>query len=265
MPSFSEWPESPLDSAQRAFDLLVHPPTTLEFDGCRFDGCPDRVMSLYELKRFLLDRGTSREVRDLVWREIVVRSRQDGPGWGLGAVGLAMPGLRALAGGLARGYRGDSDDIDAEILGTFWDRLMRRVDVDQPRILPRMLDAAGRAGLKVRYADVTTEPFDSEPPGPRTPLQPWDHPEFVLARAVAIGVIDADDANIIAETRLEGASVQVAAARWGIAGQLASHWRDRAESRLVDAIRDGELAHVRLRTSPAKPIRRTSLRAWPGQ
>ncbi|MFE9918188.1 hypothetical protein ACFYPG_23805 [Micromonospora sp. NPDC005553] len=86
--------ESPLDFAQRAFDLLVHPPTTLQFDGC-----PDRLMSLYELKRYLLDRDTSREVRNLIWRELVVRSRKDGPGWGLGAVGLAMPGLRALAGG----------------------------------------------------------------------------------------------------------------------------------------------------------------------
>ncbi|MFE9918187.1 hypothetical protein ACFYPG_23800 [Micromonospora sp. NPDC005553] len=75
---------------------------------------------------------------------------------------------------------------------------MRRVDVDQPgSSFACLLDAAGRAGLKVRYADVTTEPFDSEPPGPRTPLQPWDHPEFVLARAVAIGVIDADDANVL--------------------------------------------------------------------
>lgn len=40
MPSFSDWPESPLDAAQRAFDLLICPPAPLAFDGRGFDGCP---------------------------------------------------------------------------------------------------------------------------------------------------------------------------------------------------------------------------------
>ncbi|MEV0733690.1 hypothetical protein [Polymorphospora sp. NPDC050346] len=264
MPSVSDG-ESPLDSHQRAFNLLIRRPAPIAFDGRGFSGCPQRIMALDELKTFLLDHDTTPEVRDSVWRELVVRARRDGAGWGIGAIGIAMPGLRKRAGDITRGYRGDTDDIDAEMLKTFWEQMLQRADLDQHRILGRMLDAAERAGRKIRYPTVTTDPFDSEPAGPRLPLHPWDHPEFVLARAIVIGVIDADDANLIAETRLEGVSVQTAAARRGIQGQLASHWRDQAEQRLVAAIRSGDLAGVRLRPRPAKSAQRTVLMSWPGE
>jgi hypothetical protein len=264
MPSFSDWPESPLDAAQRAFDLLVCPPAPLAFDGRGFAGCPEEILPLDKLKRLLLDPRTPGFVRDVVWRELVTRARRDGPAWVVAAVGVAMPGLRALAGGLSRGYRGDSDDVDAELLATFVDRL-RRIDLDQRHLVARLLSAAERAGRKIRYADVRTEVLDSEPAGPRSPLHPWDHPDFVLARAIATGVIDADDANIIAATRLEGVPVQAAAERCGISGQLASHWRARAEQRLAEAIRAGDLAYVTLRPRPRRTAQGIALLAWPGQ
>ena len=246
MPSFSHWPTSPLDAAQRAFDLLVIPPTPLTFDGRAVDGCPDQPMPLQDLKRFLLHRGTPPAVRDVVWRELVTRARRDGPAWVVATVGLAMPGLRSLAGRLAAGYRGDTDDIDAEILATFVTRL-RQVDLEQPKVVQRLLWAAQRAGRKVRYADTRTDTLDVEPVGPRAPLRPWDHPDLVLARAVLAAVIDADEANIIAATRLEGMSVEAVASRWGITPQLTSQWRKVAERKLVDAIRSGELNGVVLR------------------
>ena len=246
MPSFSHWPTSPLDAAQRAFDLLVAPPTPLAFDGRGVDGCPDQLMPLQDLKRFLLHRGTPPPVRDVVWREVATRARRDGPGWVVAAVGLAMPGLRSLAGRLAAGYRGDTDDIDAEILATFVTRL-REVDLEQPKVVQRLLWAAQRAGRRIRYADTHTDTLDVEPVGPRAPLRPWDHPDLVLARAVLAAVIDADEANIIAATRLEGIPVQTLATRWGISPQLASQWRKSAERRLAQAIRAGDLSPVVLR------------------
>ena len=44
-----------------------------------------------------------------MWRELVVRARRDGPAWVVAAVGVAMPGLRRIAGMLAAGWRGDTD------------------------------------------------------------------------------------------------------------------------------------------------------------
>jgi hypothetical protein len=120
------------------------------------------------------------------------------------------------------------------------------VDLEQPKVLQRLLWAAQRAGRKIRYADTRTDTLDVEPVGPRAPLRPWDHPDLVLARAVLAAVIDADEANIIAATRLEGIPVEKVADRWGIPRQLASQWRKQAERRLTDAIRAGELSGVML-------------------
>jgi hypothetical protein len=94
--STSDWPSSPLDAAERAFTLLVQPPTHVGFDGRGFDGLPDEILPLSQLKDLLLSPATSLEVRDLAWRELVVRARRDGPAWVVAAVGVAMPGLRRV-------------------------------------------------------------------------------------------------------------------------------------------------------------------------
>lgn len=49
---------------------------------------------------------------------------------------------------------------------------------------------------------------------------------------------------MIAATRLEQVPVETAAAWWGIARQLASQWRQKAELRRVAAIYAGELSEV---------------------
>jgi hypothetical protein len=150
-----------------------------------------------------------------------------------------------MAGRLAAGYAGDTDDLDAELLAGFV-RKLRELDVAAPKVLLRLLWAAERAGRKLRYAQVPTDPLEFEPAGPRTPLPPWGHPDLVLASAVRAAVIDQDEAAMIAVTRLEGVPVEVAATWWGIAPQLASQWRKLAEGRLVEAIRAGELSGVAL-------------------
>lgn len=117
------WPSSPLDAAQRAFDLLTCSPAPLAFDGGGFAGLPPRLLPLDELKQLLIADRTPRPVRDIVWRELVVRARRDSPAWVVAAVGLAMPGLRRVAGMLAAGWRGDTADLGGELLAGFIDRL----------------------------------------------------------------------------------------------------------------------------------------------
>src|SRR5690349_15923971 len=99
--SASSWPSTPLDAAERAFVLLAEAPTHVPFDARGFDGLPDRILPLDELRRLMLAVDTSGQVRDDVWRELVVRARRDGPAWRVAAVGMAMPGLRRQAGLLA--------------------------------------------------------------------------------------------------------------------------------------------------------------------
>src|SRR6266508_1849543 len=244
--SASDWPSSPLDAAQRAFTLLVQPPSHVGFDGRGFDDLPDEILPLDDLRDLLLSPKTGVEVRDAVWRELVVRARRDGPAWVVAAVGVAMPGLRRIAGLLAAGWRGDTDDLDSELIVGFVARL-KTIDLDVPRICGRLIDAGLRAARKARDADSDAHLIHIEATGPIAPIQPWDHPDLVLARAVAAAVIDADEANLIAATRLDTATVAQVADKLGIAPSTASAWRGKAERRLAAAIADGELAFIPLR------------------
>jgi hypothetical protein len=103
--SARSWPSSPLAAADRAFTLLVQPPTHVGFDGRGVAGLPDEILPLERLRTLLLASQTSVGVRDAVWRELVIRARRDGPAWVVAAVGIALPGAagrRDACGGVAR-------------------------------------------------------------------------------------------------------------------------------------------------------------------
>jgi hypothetical protein len=243
--SSGAWPSTPLDAVQRAFDLLVCPPTPLAFDGRPFAGLPDRVLPLDELKKILIDDATPRPVRDEVWRELVVRARRDGPSWVVAAAGIALPGLRRMAGMLARGWHGDSSDRDSELLLGFVERL-RTVDLGEPRIVGKLIDAGARAvkAARERQEDVSTVRVHATWSLP--PQQPWDHPDWVLARAVHAAVISPEEYQLIAGTRLDEVGLAVLADKLGISVAVAAAWRRKAELRLAEAIHAGEVDWVPL-------------------
>ena len=136
---------SPLDSADFAFRALTEGPAPLALDGRYISTeLPQRRIPLDELKRVLLRPSTGPAARDAAWAQLVWRARRRGPSWVVGAVGVALPGLRRAAGRLTRGYRGDTADIDAEVLTGFLAAL-RTIDVAQPAIALRLC-WAGRPG-----------------------------------------------------------------------------------------------------------------------
>jgi hypothetical protein len=239
------WPSSPLAAAQRAFDLLVTPPAPLAFDCRGLPGLPQRMVPLDELKRVLTDDATPRVVRDRVWRELVIRARRDGTPWVLAVVGVAMPGLRRRAGMLARGWHGDTRDRDAELLTGFLDRL-RTVDLDEPRICGRLIDAGARAVKQAREREEETDTVTVDGAWSLPPQPAFDHPDWVLARAVAAAVIDPEEHLLIGATRLEEIPLQVVADKLGVSVPLAAAWRRKAELRLVAAVAAGELDRVSL-------------------
>jgi len=239
--SSKRWPESPLAAAERAFELLTDPYKPLAFDARGVTGLPQRSVPLDELRRLLISESTSRPVRDRVWKDLVVRARRDGPAWVVAAVGLAMPGLRRAAGRLVAGWHGDTSDFDAELLTGFLDRL-RTVDLDEPRICGRLIDAGARAVKAAREWDEDTDIVHVGGAWSVPPHHPWDHPDWVLARAVALAVIDPDEHLLICATRLEDTPLRVVADKLGISVPLAAAWRRKAERRLAEAIGLGELS-----------------------
>jgi len=246
MSTRTSWPTTPLDAAEKAFHMLAEAPSHVPFDARGFDGLPDRILPLDELRTLLLAAGTSHQVRDKVWRELVIRARRDGPAWRVAAAGMAMPALRRQAGLLAAGWHGDTHDLDSELLLGFMERLAT-VDLDEPRICGRLVDAGVRAARKLRDAESDARLIHTGDAASLLPIRPWDHPDLVLARAVATAVLDRDEARLIAETRLENETLARVAAQIGISPQTASDWRARAEKRLRRAIADGEVSFVPLR------------------
>lgn len=233
---------SPLDSADFAFRALTQGPEPLSVNGRRIGrGLPQRRIPLDELKRLLLRASTGPAVRDAAWQLLVRRARRDGPAWVIGTVGVAMPGLRRAAGRVSRGYRGDTADLDAEVLTGFLTAL-RTIDVTRPKIVLRLCLAGYRAGSKLRYAEAafTSRRADADTSVP--PPRPWGHPDFVLADAVAKNVITAGQAELIARTRLEDLELEDAARDLGISYPAAKMRRLRAEWKVADAIFSGKVS-----------------------
>jgi hypothetical protein len=262
--SSKRWPASPLAAAERGFELLTCPPAPLAFDARGVTGLPQRSVPLGELRRLLISESTCRPVRDQVWKGVVIRARRDGPAWVIAAVGLAMPGLRRAAGRLAAGWHGDTSDFDAELLAGFLDRL-RSVDLDEPRICGRLIDAGARAVKAAREWDEDTDIVHVSGAWSVPPHHPWDHPDWVLARAVALAVIDPDEHLLISATRLEDTPLRVVADKLGIGVPLAAAWRRKAERRLAEAIGVGELAWAPHVLSQTTTPRRAGSAAMPAQ
>ena len=80
------------------------------------------------------------------------------------------------------------------------------------------------------------------PPPPR----PWDHPDWVLTRALTAAVIDPEECLLISATRLDDVPLHAVADRLGISTDQAGAWRRAGERRLVDALRAGDLDWVSL-------------------
>lgn len=261
------WPTSPLACAQRAFDLLTVPPRPLLFDGRGLPGLPQRLLGLRELKVFLISDTTPLWVRDAAWRDLVGRARCDGPTWVIAAVGVAMPGLRRVAGMLSFGRPGDNADTDADLLEGFLQRL-RTIDCDGERICGRLIDAGVRAVRRSRAQREANNVTLVDAAWSLPPAQPFDHPDWVLVRAVAAAVIAPEEQQLIAETRLGHASLRQVARRLGVSVPLAAAHRRAAERRLVEAIADGSLEWVSLearrrRTNRSGAVGTTSTTGYP--
>src|SRR5437762_1486723 len=196
------WPASPLAAAARAFDLLTCEPDPLAFDARGLPVLPQRILPLDELRDLLTADSTPKPVRDLVWRGLVARARRDGPTWVVAAAGIAMPGLRMKAGMLTRRWHGDTADLDAEMITGFVERL-KTINLDLPRICGRLIDAGARAVKKSRLAEEEASAVHVDTAWSRTPSGPWDHPDWVLTRTVAAAVIDPEEHQLIADTRLD--------------------------------------------------------------
>lgn len=233
---------SPMNAVEAAFGLLGCEPGPLAVDGAGIGhGLPARPIPLPELRGLLLDPAVSFAARDAVWRVLVRKARADGPAWVVAAAGMALPGLRSLTRRLAAQFGDDSYDLDAEILAGFVAEL-RRIDARRGRIAARLCYAGYNAGRRLRRREAAQAGLRVPLKESAIPAPPSGHPDFLLARAVRLEVISADEADLIGRSRLENVPVRDLAAERGISAPAAGMRRHRAEQRLVAALEHGRLS-----------------------
>jgi hypothetical protein len=226
-----------LDIARDAFTWLVTGPEPLSLNGRLFPGLPDRSIALDEVRDRLLAKRCPQATRDAVWAHLVLRARTDGATWTVAAVGVALPALTAVAAKLSKRFAGDRADIHAEVLHGFLTHLST-IDLSRPKIMLRLRWAAYRSGHRA-LTEALSGPtpvapgFRSSPPN-----TPWGHPDLVLARAVADGVLTPTEADVIGATRLEDVPIEDWAATRHVGYWAAYKTRKRAEARLIDYLRD---------------------------
>ncbi|MFC7527526.1 hypothetical protein [Actinoplanes sp. GCM10030250] len=226
--------EQPFDVAANSFRLLTTGPEPLSIDGAALGGgLPARRIALSELASILMHPSCGYPTSDRVWRLLIEQARTGGPAWVVGAAGVALPGLRQAAYRL-RHYSGD---VQAELLTAFV-AVSRTVKPGGAKVAQRLLSATFTAARSALHAE---EPIRTTAPV-QAPVTAAGHPDMVLARAVAAGMITADVANLIGATRLEGVSLAAYAERHGRSYWAVAKERARAEELLVAAVRSGALS-----------------------
>lgn len=259
--SVSSFDSGALRAARADFAAVSRGAYPVTVDGALFSGLPDRELGVDELQAWLLDPQCSRATRDAVWAHLVVRARTEGAVWTAACVGLALPTLTRLARQLSRRFADDPSDLHAAVVAGFLSALAM-IDLGAPEILARLRWAAYRGGHTA-----LREALDAPPPLPdrRDPgesRQPSGHPDLVLTRAVADGVLTDREAGLISATRLGDATLTHVAAEQAVAYKTLHQTRRRAEARLAAWLGDETpTAHTRQShavTSRGDPARRRS-------
>jgi DNA-directed RNA polymerase specialized sigma24 family protein len=143
-----------------------------------------------------------------------------------------MPGLRRIAGRVARDFPGEVADIDAEIVASFVEAV-HTLDPRGGRLASRLLGIPWNRAKVARRAEMANIARHVTTTASAAPPRPWGHPDLVLDRAVAAGVITAAEAELIGATRLGGLDLASAAADIGVPYETLRRRRFRAERRLV--------------------------------
>lgn len=235
---------SPLADLERAFRLATRPPALLALDGVAI-GCdlPSGPLPLDELRRLLLHGHLSYAMKDRALGLAATRAQTGDDLWKVGLAGLLMPGLKHVARRLRRAPGVDPTEVGPEVVVALLEAIAE-VDPERERLAARLCWAtyrrAARAlGVRRRNAWEPVWPMD-KPPGSAVPST---NPEEVIARALNAGVITVDDAELIAQTRLEGQRVIDVAASLAVPASRLQKRRERAESRLTEYLHS-ELAQA---------------------
>jgi len=250
--------DSPFDTLERTFALLVTGPDPLALDAAGVEGLPDRPIPLGELKSRLLHPSTRFETRDAIVAELVARAQREGGKWTVGLAGVLLPGLRRTVRPLVVACPGKADDIEAEALAAFV-AAVSRCRPGRPRLASWLRWQARKGATRLLHAEMAERARPGTEPVSAAPPRPWGHPDLVIAKAVQAGVISDSEAELISATRIGDTDLADAAARLGL-GYWACHKRRlRAEAALVEWVTGDSYSDIALDATNRAPRSRQSI------
>ena len=232
MPSRRELTDSPFDTLEKTFDLLVTGPRPLALDGTTISGLPDRMVPLGQLKAMLLHPSMSFAVRDRVVDVLVARAKAEGGAWSVGLAGVLLPGLRRAVWPLVQSCPDKAEDIEAEALAAFL-AAVARCQPGRARLAARLCWLARIGATRLLRSELAEVGRPAGDLVSAAPPRPWRHPDFVLEHAVRAKVLKAHEAELIGATRIADCSIDDVARELGISYWACVKRRERAEQRLV--------------------------------
>jgi DNA-directed RNA polymerase specialized sigma24 family protein len=232
---------SPFNAPEEAFALLVEDPHPVTMRRTDVAGIPMRPITPPELRSRMLHPSTSYAVRDAVLDALIRRAHADGGAWVVTLAGMLLPGLRRASVSLVRACPERADDIEAEMLAG----LVAAIGAACPgrsRPAARLVWAARRSAEHLIREELSEQDRTRLLAHSAAPPRPFGHPDLVLARAVAEGVVCAEDAELIGSTRLGELNLRDAAEMSGVSYAAIKARRARAERALVTWLREGIVA-----------------------
>ncbi|GAB3076475.1 hypothetical protein [Micromonospora schwarzwaldensis] len=241
-PAVARRGETLLNDIEYRFRLMGQGPSPMSVDGRSLGhGLPRRAIALPELSAILMHPSCGYAARDTAWRLLVQRARTGDPAWRVGAVGVALPGLRFKAYLLAKLF---TADVQAAIVEHFL-RALGTVDPAKPGVVGNLLSAAfSKARAELREQEPASSGAPNHAAGTSLPPTPYGHPDLVLARAVTTGAITVQEAELIGATYLEEVTLTAYAERFGQPRWNLYKRRTAAVARLKAAIESGALSDL---------------------
>jgi len=244
-------PTSPFDHLETTFRFLGSGPHPLSLDG-RLVGTPlpPHDIALGELRDRLLMAGTPHGVRNRAVGILLSRAQAERSTASIALCGLLLPGLRKVTGPRKAVLPECAADIEAEALAGVL-KAVEELCETTPKLAWELV-AAGLRGVDRfvgRELTVLRRHMAGDVASLPAPL--YGHPDLVLVAAVEDGVIRPDDAFVIGETRLGGATLEEVARSMQVGTAALQKRRRRAEEALACWLRTGYVRN-RLPRTPSR-------------
>jgi hypothetical protein len=232
---------SPFDTLECTFRLLTSGPGPLALDAAILGLPAGTHVPLDRVREVLLERSAPNGARQAALAALLGRAKAEGGPWTVGLAGVLLFGLRAAVAPLCHVWPGRRDDIEAEALAGLLEAVAA-TSPSRPGLGGRLVWLARNRAKALVRRELAEQARAEHHGAACAPTLPYGHPDLVLARAVAAGVVCPEDAALVGETRLGGARPEEAARALGIGRAAAYKRRRRAEAALARWLAGGDYA-----------------------